>query len=750
MNAQQATEPQDATDEDAAIQMERARSAVQLEFSGFLKEAWDARLLSGIEEEWRLAEDLFAGIDPDSGDKGPQAKNAPSRDGRSRMIINITESKVLTAASQIERRVLPADRRPWAIKPTPVPEFAQAINEGSDAPVQLQSGETAPASQVAQAVSIMLAKKAERMSDQIDDWLKDPELYNHQTAYSELREMIGDGARVGTGVLKAPFPESVVERRWKTVNGIATIEGKRTIKPKVRCISVANCFPDPSCGEDIHAGSYFIERDYLTARQVRELRKQPGYEDAELATVLKQGPQAFSQWDDRYKDERPGQTIVAMRSTYEVFYLYAELSVERLVAAGFQVPALTIAVGLDESASPEEVQAKIAEQVESAMTLDALPIMATMINGRIVKMVLNPDEKGRFPYRFFRWVRVKGRPYGKGVAIQMATPQLLLIAASRAMVENAGQSAGSTVVYADVVTPVTDGLRVGRNAVFKFTPTETIDDVRKAFALFTVPSVIEQLFLIIKAAQEWADQLTNIQLLIQGVTGASPETLGGMELLEANAASPLLSIAKNYDEVVAPMISAFYDWAMQSPDVSDDCKGDFQCVAIGASELIHRDRRAQAAQQVLVPMTNDAGFGLSKEKVGELVVRGMEIDPATVKMDEAEKRAIAEQGTPEDPRITAANIKAQSGQAVEASRREDADLDRQMKQWLTQFEAQSAEVIKEAELQIQVLESARDRDMTTEEIRATLADSVMKIRAANDRFQQEVQFAMTKGQGRGL
>jgi hypothetical protein len=40
--------------------------------------------------------------------------------------------------------------------------------------------------------------------------------------------------------------------------------------------------------------------------------------------------------------------------------------------------------------------------------------------------------------------------------------------------------------------------------------------------------------------------------------------------------------------------------------------------------------------------------------------------------------------------------------------------------------------------------------MTTEEIRATLADSVMKIRAANDRFQQEVQFAMTKGQGRGL
>ena len=77
-------------------------------------------------------------------------------------------------------------------------------------------------------------------------------------------------------------------------------------------------------------------------------------------------------------------------------------------------------------------------------------------------------------------------------------------------------------------------------------------------------------------------------------------------------------------------------------------------------------------------------------------------------------------------------------------------MDRQLKQWLAQFNASTAQVIKEAELQIQVLESARDRDMTTEEIRATLADSAMKIRAANDRFQQEMQFALTKGQGRGL
>lgn len=740
----------DSADQEATGYDAETRGRIHVQFCGWLKEAVDARLLSGIEEEWRLAEDLFAGVDPDSGEKGPQAKNKPTADGRSRMIINITEPKTLTAASQIERRVLPAGRRPWVVKPTPVPEYDQAIAEDSQAPVRLQSGEEAPASKVAQAAAIMLEKKADAMSRQIDDWLTDPTIYNHKTAYAELREMIADGARIGTGVLKAPYPVRIKERRWRNINGVATIEVVERVKPRVRCIAANNCFPDPSCGDDIHAGGYFIERDYLTKRQVRELRNQPGYEEAELATVIQQGPQAVSQWDDRYKDERAGQTMVTMRSTYEVFYLYAEMSAKQMIEAGFQVPTITVAVGLDERASEDEVKAKVAAQIEAALELEAIPVMATMINGRIVRVVVNPDESGRFPYHFFRWVPVKGRPWGKGVATQMATPQLLLTAAARAMVENAGQSAGSTTVMADIVQPIDGQYMVGRNRMFRFTPSETMDDVRKAFALFTVPNVQEQLFNLVKAAQEWADQLTNIQLLIQGITGASPETLGGMELLEANAASPLLSIAKNYDEVVAPMISALYDWAMASPDVSDDCKGDFQCRAIGASDLIHRDRRAQAAQQVLVPMANDAGFGLSKERVGEMVLRGIDVEPDTVKLTDAEKQAMAEQPQPEDPRITAANIKRQTDIEREQSRREDAEQDRQFKERLAQFNAATAEAIKQADLQIQVLESARDRDLSVEQIRATLAEASMKIKAANDRFQREMQFAMTQGNGRGL
>ena len=70
--------------------------------------------------------------------------------------------------------------------------------------------------------------------------------------------------------------------------------------------------------------------------------------------------------------------------------------------------------------------------------------------------------------------------------------------------------------------------RLNRDSIFTFTPSQElgIDDVRKAFQLFTVPNVQAPLAEIIKMAQEWADQLANIPLLMQGITGASPETPG--------------------------------------------------------------------------------------------------------------------------------------------------------------------------------------------------------------------------------
>jgi hypothetical protein len=290
-----------------------------------------------------------------------------------------------------------------------------------------------------------------------------------------------------------------------------------------------------------------------------------------------------------------------------------------------------------------------------------------------------------------------------------------------------------------------------RNKIYQFTPSAELDDVRKAFQLFNVPNVQEQLANIIKMAQEWADQLANIPLLLQGITGATPDTLGGMEMLEANAASPLLDIAKEYDEVLGPLISDFYDWAMQDPKVSDKAKGDFKCVAIGATHLIHRDRKALALQQVAIPMADNPAFGLNPERVGEQVLRGMDIDPDDMKLTDAEKQQQAEQaGQQQDPRIQAATIKAQSEQAREQSRRESEEQERRFRANEAERDRVFQQILAEIEVQVKTLQMADDRNLNLEQIRASLAETALTLRSKQNLFVAERQFAVTDGGGRGL
>ena len=132
------------------------RLKVQGMFLSWLKSAVDARLQSGIEEEWQEAEDLYAGVEPGTAGQDPTQKPVK---GRSRVIINITEGKTGIGASQIIRRVLPGDVRPWKIEPTPVPEFDEAMASGEGAMITLKDGTQQKASNVAKAVTQLLKDK---------------------------------------------------------------------------------------------------------------------------------------------------------------------------------------------------------------------------------------------------------------------------------------------------------------------------------------------------------------------------------------------------------------------------------------------------------------------------------------------------------------------------------------------------------------------------------------------------------------
>lgn len=715
------------------------RTALENMIAGRIEAAVSARQKSGIEDIWREAEDLYNGIDERTDgtptvtskrkDK-PFQDSTPTVSGRSRLNINITKPKTDAAVARVQELCLPTDDRPWRYDPTPVPDIEKAAAGEDDRMLTTADGQQVPAQMAAKAIKAQAREAADAMQDQIEDWLQEGNVY------AEMRRVIRDAGRLGTGVLKGPVPVLRTEKRWlDQAEGAVAIQIAERLAPGSRAISCWDAFPDPACGESIHDGAFFIERDYLTGRKMRELARQPDYDGEALLLCLQEGPKGPSRHDDRESRETPGQTSAHERETFDTWYYHGDIDPETLIAGGWAVAGL-----LDQTGDAKQ-QAK---QIEAALHLITVPVLATVINGRIVKMSLNPLETGCFPYDVFPWEPSVGQPWGRGIPTKMAPAAKMLTAATRALLENAGLSAGPQIVInSDIIEPVDGQWSIVGRKLWRLTSDADAGavDVRAAFQVFSIESAQEQLQAIIDYALSLADQLSNLPLLLQGTMGQAPDTVGGMSMLTNNAASPLKAIAKQWDDsVLVPHLKRYYDWAMQDPDVPAEAKGDMQTVPRTSTALVQRDAAAQLLPQLL-PFIKDPEFQIDPRKFIEELLRANKFSPEAIsKTDEqlqSEKDAAAQNPPPQDPRVEAANIKAKQDQA-----RLDAELkDREQQR---QFEAQQAaedravqQYMHEIELQIQALESANDKDVSLDQVKAMLTKTALELKTKREMFAAE-------------
>lgn len=734
-----------STDEQAAMQ----RRAVEVLLAERLKDAVDAREQSGIEQIWQEDEDQYNGVDdltgpvnvaPGTMNKVPRTPTDQRASARSRVYLNITKPKTDTAVSRVQEMLLPHDDKPWEVRPTPIPELTKAAAGEDKRTLTLADGTQAPAEKVAKAMVIKADKAADAMEQQIEDWFVEGK------TYSQMRKVIRDAGRIGTGILKGPVPCYREEKKWTVANGTASLEAIKRLAPHSEAKSPWDLFPDPSAGDNPHAGAYIIERDYLTARRLRALAKLPEYDQEAMAAILKEGPRKRSRFDDREYREKDGQAPTLSSDTYEVFYYYGDLPPEQLLAGGWMV------AGFNDGETPEALTA----QVEQAMQLTTVSIVATMVNDRVVRVSLNPLETGEFPFDFFVWEPVDDQPWGRGVPRKMATAQKMLNASTRAMLENAGMSAGPQVIIdRDRIQPANGIYEITGRKLWYWSPGDDVKDVRFAFASVMIDSAQQQLQAIIDFALKMADELSNMPLLLQGIVGSqAPETLGGQAMAQANATSPLKAIAKQYDDgLIVPHLTRYYAWAMQDPNVSADAKGDMQCAARGSTTLIYRDMAAQFLPQ-LAPLLGNPAFKANPEKWFAEMLRTNKVNPASIQYTDDEAAAIQqrqeEQGAPADPKVEAAKIKAESDAANrEATQAMSAQKLKQDAQEAA-LDRENDLVIKGMEREIQVLEFSGQREISLEEIRAMLASQAMKVRNEREMFVAERQFAEGPGEGRGL
>jgi hypothetical protein len=735
----------ESPEDQAAVQRRRVETLL----ASRLKDAIDARQQSGIEQIWLEDEDQYNGIDELSGplnappasfmaNKGETPRSVPT--GRSRVYLNITKPKTDTAIARVQEMLLPHDDKPWEVVPTPIPEFAEAIEGQDDSPVQLADGSTAPAKDVAKALTVRAEKAGVAMEKQIEDW------FIEGRTYAELRRVIRDGGRIGTGVLKGPVPCNREDKTWSMKDGVAILGKQSRLCPDSKAKSPWDLFPDPACGENIHDGAYLFDRDYMTGRRLRDLAKVPEYDKEAIASILKEGPRKRSRFDDRQFREQDGQVSTFESDTFEVFYYYGDLPPDELLSGGWLV------AGFNDG----ETEAELTAQVEQALQLSTVPIVATMVNERVVRVSLNPLETGEFPFDIFVWEPVDGQPWGRGIPRKMATAQRMLNASTRSMLENAGMSAGPQIVIdRERIVPANGQYEITGRKLWYWTPGDEVKDVRFAFASVMIESAQAQLQSIIEFSLKMADELSNMPLLLQGIVGnAAPETLGGQAMAENNATSPLKAIAQQFDDrITVPHLSRYYAWAMQDPSVSKEAKdGDLKCRARGASTLIYRDAAAQFLPQITA-LVQDPKFKINPEKWLAEVLRGNKVNPTTIQYTDDEAKAVAEQqaqGGQPDPRIQAAQINAEAKAA-------DREANLQIKQQELQQDSQEAQldrendlIVKSIEREIQVMEFAGNKEISIEGLRAMLASKAMEIRNKRDLFAAEKQFAETTGEGRGI
>lgn len=691
--------------EEEALRAERL-DALGISLATSRSKAIDGRAASGIELEWEEDEEHYEGVDDaNRGERKSRRGKPPGNTGQneatqattSTVFINITRPYVDAASARVSDMLLPTDDRSWGMEPTPVPELAsmaegkfpdhlvrQAAAENPDPEIARSKLHAA----VDEVVKVMAEarEKAGRAQKRIEDW------HVQGQWHAEVRKVIEDATKIGVGVLKGPVP--VKQKQIAFVDGKLIL--REEIQPASYRIDPWNFYPDPACGENIHNGSHCWERDDITERGLMDLQGVPGYLDDQIHKVLEEGALKAS----RIAPDRllPDGHTPDKSGMFEIWYYHGVLKREDIEATGCTCGEEYVAV----------------------------PAQVTMVNNRVIKAALNPLDTGDLPYDAMVWQKRAGSWAGIGVSRQIRTPQEIVVAAGRNLMDNAGRAGGPQLVIQQGIVQPHDG-------VYEVTPWKVwiagadadLEHIDKAFRFVTIPMLQAELMAIIQLGLRLAEDVTGLPLLLQGQQGKAPETLGGMQMLNNNASTVLRRVARIFDDsITEPHVRRYYAYLLCYGE--DNEKGDFQIDARGSSALVQRDVENQSIAEMANVVSNPI-FGVDPKKWFEEWCKSKHLDPKRFQFDDKKWEEIVAgmaQGQ-QDPRLAVAQMRA--------------DVDGKLKQMELAFEQQENAKDRELKLMIAQIDAelakaglTADQQKVLAEIKGRLGDTAIKIRAQRE------------------
>lgn len=679
-------------------------------------EAVAGRATSGIERRWREDEKAFDGLDETNTNPGMidyatgeayhKGETGPKR---SKVVVNIIRGKCEVAEGRFADIQLPVDDRNWGLKVTPVPELVKALKndsfaiDGNGQHIEKPDKSKVTISDVAKMEKEEAKTKMLGMENEIDDQLTECGFNG------ENRKCVKDAVRLGTAILKGPSVVKQLRKTWipKTDNEttVHVLELVEEFKPASKRIDPWKVFPDPYCGEDIKRAAYIWEFDTVLPREVRDLIKVEGYLTDQIIKVLREDPKRTSSQYIEKKGYSTQHSTVDKGGAYEKWEYHGDVNREDLEALGCDC-----------------------EEFNDSM--ESLSACVVFINDRPVKVMLNTLDTGDMPYDFFQWTAVAGSPFGIGVTRAMIWQARIIIAAWRAMMDNAGDSAGANVVLGYGIEPVDgDWVLTGKKL---WRGTEEEMDINKAFAQFQVKSNQAELQQIIELALKFVDMETSMPMLFQGEKAEAPETLGATNIMVDSNNVSLRSRVKLWDDqITRPHITRYYHWNMQYNEKTD-IKGDYNVDARGTSVLLAKDQQAESITDILQLRSDPKiGYMIDWQKAIKQLLAARRLDVMLSDDEIKKKEDELKENPPKDPRIqgnvdvATIRVEGDMQKAEMAHKLEIEKLNLQRENLLIEIDSNAA--LKQMDHNIAMMAMSEKTGISLEQIKADLSKEAAKI-----------------------
>lgn len=680
-----------------------------------------------VEDRW--LEDLhqFHGRYP------PEVEANFTNESKSRLFANITRSKTNTWEARLSDMLFPTDEKNWAVLPTPVPDLVMPPAEVAAARQQPMGmvGQPAPepAADNTRAVMDAAIARAALMEMEIDDQLRECRYNMH------AQQVIHDGCKLGTGVMKGPVLARSARRKWD--QRPAPVEDDSYAMPSKEWSLASSADPAP-CFERVDPWSVFpdmsarrpedaefwYERHLMNRKELQTLARSPGFLRSEITSLLRSKPTesmpVYLQQVRSITNGAPSE----VDDRYIVWEYRGPIERSKLMdMCDCHHDTMTRDMAEDDP-------------------LDVLQGVVWFCQGYILKFGLHVLDSGECLYSVFNLEKDETSIFGFGVPYLLRDSQSAVSASYRMMFDNAGLSVGpQVVVNRSVITPADgDWGLTGRKLWYR---EASALNSTPPFETFNIPSGQVELNNMIEIAKDFADEETQLPMVARGEPGArasaqSANTVGGLSMLMNSVNVVFRRVVKNYDnDVTTPNIRRIYDWNMQFNN-RDEIKGDYNVDARGSSVLLVREVQSQNLMAIALQLAPHPIFGrytnhykLYRRLIQANMVPADEIVKTEAEVAAEEAAAQAAQAN-QPPQQTPDDVKASI-----AAGKMTADLE------IAHLENETRLEIAKIERDTMMMRMAAQMNMSLDQINAELT----KLHSTERTFAAELAVKSDTGQG---